>query len=114
MIPFQLFISFWDISTASNKKDRKHPHVQTAVDRRPTDSCYFADSRGGLRHPRKLFDLAAGRTHPARARTEQQLKLQCDGVLAALDYALAVSSVIAALPPSRMPSRRRSGRAGGA
>jgi methyl-accepting chemotaxis protein len=54
-----------------------------------------------------------GRAHPARARTEQQLKLQCDGVLTALDYALAVSSVIAALPPSRMPSRRRSGRAGG-
>ena len=44
---------------------------------------------------------------------EQQLKLQYDGVIAALDYegrtALAVSSVIAALPPVAMPSKKAIG-----
>ena len=78
-----------------------NPHVQTSIDRSPPDPRHFADGRAAcailgtfsIVQQRALTQLAL----------DQQLKLQYDSIIAAIDYegraAMAVSSVIAALPP---------------
>ena len=77
------------------------PHVQTSIDRGPPDFGHFADGCCGLRIL-GTFSILQQRAL-TRLALDQQLKLQYDSVIAAIDYegraALAVSSVVAALPP---------------
>src|ERR1700694_6240338 len=68
----QLLSTFWHFPKIPLSRSFGFSHVQTSIDRGPPDPRHFADRRGGLRHPRDLFDYSTALADAARARPAAQ------------------------------------------